>query len=62
MLRQPSIKADLAQRLRSAVGIGGFPVILMSFVGREQAVREVAALLEQCQLVTVNVTVPEGLR
>ena len=32
----------------------GFPVVLTSFVGREQAVREVAALLEGYRLVTVT--------
>jgi predicted ATPase/DNA-binding CsgD family transcriptional regulator len=32
----------------------GFPVVLTSFVGREQAVREVAGLLEEYRLVTVT--------
>jgi MoxR-like ATPase len=37
-----------------AAGVHGFPVVLTSFVGREQAVREVAALLEGYRLVTVT--------
>jgi len=32
----------------------GFPAVLTSFVGREQAVREVAGLLEEYRLVTVT--------
>ncbi|HLK74000.1 MAG TPA: AAA family ATPase [Streptosporangiaceae bacterium] len=35
-------------------GVRGFPVVLTSFVGREQAVREVAGLLEEYRLVTVT--------
>jgi predicted ATPase len=35
-------------------GVRGFPVVLTSFVGGEQAVREVAALLEEYRLVTVT--------
>ena len=38
----------------AAAGVRGFPVVLTSFVGREQAVREVAGLLEQYRLVTVT--------
>ena len=38
----------------AAVGVHGFPAVLTSFVGREQAVREVAGLLEQYRLVTVT--------
>ena len=38
----------------SAAGMHGFPVALTSFVGREQAVREVADLLEEYRLVTVT--------
>jgi predicted ATPase/DNA-binding CsgD family transcriptional regulator len=37
-----------------ADGVHGFPVMLTSFVGREQAVREVAGLLEGYRLVTVT--------
>jgi non-specific serine/threonine protein kinase len=37
-----------------AAGVHGFPVVLTSFVGREQAVREVAGLLEGYRLVTVT--------
>jgi len=37
-----------------AAGAHGFPVELTSFVGREQAVREVAGLLERYRLVTVT--------
>ena len=37
-----------------AAGVRGFPVVLTSFVGREQAVREVAGLLEGYRLVTVT--------
>src|SRR5579872_5865457 len=37
-----------------AAGVHGFPVVLTSFVGREQAVREVAGLLERYRLVTVT--------
>jgi predicted ATPase/DNA-binding CsgD family transcriptional regulator/tetratricopeptide (TPR) repeat protein len=38
----------------AAVGVRGFPVVLTSLVGREQAVREVAGLLEGYRLVTVT--------
>jgi predicted ATPase/DNA-binding CsgD family transcriptional regulator len=38
----------------AAAGVHGFPVVLTSFVGREQAVCEVAGLLEQYRLVTVT--------
>ena len=38
----------------AADGVHGFPVALTSFVGREQAVREVAGLLEEYRLVTVT--------
>ena len=38
----------------AAAGAHGFPVVLTSFVGREQAVREVAGLLEGYRLVTVT--------
>jgi hypothetical protein len=38
----------------AAVDIHGFPAVLTSFVGREQAVREVASLLEEYRLVTVT--------
>ena len=38
----------------AAAGVHGFPVVLTSFVGREQAVREVAGLLEEYRLVTVT--------
>ena len=37
-----------------AAGVHGFPVVLTSFVGREQAVREVAGLPEGYRLVTVT--------
>ena len=37
-----------------AAGVHGFPVELTSFVGREQAVREVVDLLERYRLVTVT--------
>ena len=37
-----------------AVGVHGFPAVLTSFVGREQAVRQVAGLLEGYRLVTVT--------
>ena len=37
-----------------ADGVHGFPVVLTTFVGREQAVREVAGLLEGYRLVTVT--------
>jgi predicted ATPase len=40
-------------------GLRGFPAALTSFVGREEAVREVVGLLEQCRLVTV--TGPGGM-
>jgi ABC-type lipoprotein export system ATPase subunit len=35
-------------------GLHGFPAVLTSFIGREEAVREVAGLLEECRLVTVT--------
>jgi predicted ATPase/DNA-binding CsgD family transcriptional regulator len=38
----------------AVVGVHGFPAMLTSFVGREQAVREVTALLRQYRLVTVT--------
>jgi len=38
----------------AAVGVRGFPAVLTSFVGREQAVREVADLLAEYRLVTVT--------
>jgi predicted ATPase len=38
----------------SAVGVHGFPAVLTSFVGREQAVREIANLLGEFRLVTVT--------
>jgi predicted ATPase len=38
----------------AAVGVHGFPAVLTSFVGREQAVREVAGLLGEYRLVTVT--------
>ena len=38
----------------AAAGVRGFPVVLTSFVGRDQAVCEVAGLLEQYRLVTVT--------
>jgi len=38
----------------TAAGVHGFPVVLTSFVGREQAVRAVAGLVEEYQLVTVT--------
>jgi predicted ATPase/DNA-binding CsgD family transcriptional regulator len=38
----------------AAAGVRGFPVVLTSFVGREQAVREVAGLLAEYRLVTVT--------
>jgi predicted ATPase/DNA-binding CsgD family transcriptional regulator len=38
----------------AAGGVRGFPVVLTSFVGREQAVCEVAGLLEEYRLVTVT--------
>ena len=38
----------------AAAGVHGFPAVLTSFVGREQAVREVAGLLEEYRLVTVT--------
>src|SRR5690242_4750201 len=37
-----------------AAGVHGFPVVLTRFVGREEAVREVAGLLEEYRLVTVT--------
>src|SRR3954469_24792983 len=38
----------------AVAGVRGFPVVLTSFVGREQAVREVAGLLEEYRLVMVT--------
>ena len=38
----------------AAAGVVGFPAVLTSFVGREQAVREVAGLLERYRLVTAT--------
>jgi predicted ATPase/DNA-binding CsgD family transcriptional regulator len=38
----------------AAAGVHGFPAVLTSFVGREQAVREVADLLGEYRLVTVT--------
>jgi hypothetical protein len=38
----------------AAVGVHGFPAVLTSFVGREQAVRQVADLLGEYRLVTVT--------
>ena len=35
-------------------GLRGFPAMLTSFIGREEAVRDVAGLLEECRLVTVT--------
>jgi predicted ATPase len=37
-----------------AVGVHGFPAVLTSFVGRDEAVREAAGLLEEYRLVTVT--------
>jgi predicted ATPase len=38
----------------AAAGMRGFPVVLTSFVGREQAARAVASLVEKYRLVTVT--------
>ena len=38
----------------TALDVHGFPAVLTSFVGREQAVREVADLLGEYRLVTVT--------
>jgi len=38
----------------AAAGVHGFPAVLTSFVGREQAVCEVAGLLGEFRLVTVT--------
>src|SRR5690348_15008007 len=38
----------------AAAGVHGFPAALTSFVGRDQAVREVADLLDKYRLVTVT--------
>jgi predicted ATPase len=38
----------------ATAGMRGFPVVLTSFVGREQAVRAVASLVEKYRLVTVT--------
>src|SRR5215472_14671581 len=35
-------------------GLRGFPAVLTSFIGREEAVRDVAGLLEEYRLVTVT--------
>jgi predicted ATPase len=35
-------------------GLRGFPAMLTSFIGREEAVRDVAGLLAECRLVTVT--------
>ena len=35
-------------------GLRGFPAVLTSFIGREEAVRDVARLLAECRLVTVT--------
>ena len=35
-------------------GLRGFPAALTSFIGREEAVRDVAGLLEECRLATVT--------
>ncbi|HEU5391445.1 MAG TPA: LuxR C-terminal-related transcriptional regulator [Streptosporangiaceae bacterium] len=43
----------------AAAEVHGFPAALTSFVGREEAVRDVAGLLEECRLVTV--TGPGGM-
>ena len=32
----------------------GFPALLTSFIGREEAVRDVAGLLAECRLVTIT--------
>jgi predicted ATPase len=43
----------------AAAEVHGFPAALTSFIGREEAVRDVAGLLEECRLVTV--TGPGGM-
>jgi predicted ATPase/DNA-binding CsgD family transcriptional regulator len=43
----------------AAAEVHGFPAALTSFIGREEAVRDVARLLEECRLVTV--TGPGGM-
>jgi non-specific serine/threonine protein kinase len=35
-------------------GLRGFPAVLTSFIGRDEAVRDVAGLLAECRLVTVT--------
>ena len=35
-------------------GLRGFPAVLTSFIGRDEAVRDVAGLLGECRLVTVT--------
>ena len=45
---------EVAAAGTAAGRVQGFPVVLTSFVGREQAVRAVAGLLEQHRLVTVT--------
>ena len=35
-------------------GLRGFPAMLTSFIGRDEAVRDVGGLLEECRLVTVT--------
>jgi ketosteroid isomerase-like protein len=43
----------------AAAEVHGFPAALTSFIGREEAVRHVAGLLEECRLVTM--TGPGGM-
>ena len=38
----------------AAAGVHGFPVVLTSFVGRDETVRQVAGMLEEYRLVTVT--------
>jgi ATP/maltotriose-dependent transcriptional regulator MalT len=38
----------------AASEVHGFPAALTSFIGREEAVHDVAGLLEECRLVTVT--------
>jgi transcriptional regulator with XRE-family HTH domain len=45
---------ELADRLRAAGGVQGFPAVLTSFVGRDVAGREAAGLLGEYRLVTVT--------
>jgi predicted ATPase/DNA-binding CsgD family transcriptional regulator len=52
---RPSYRGDeLADRLRAAGGVQGFPAVLTSFVGRDVAGREAAGLLGEYRLVTVT--------